>query len=145
MSAQRKIAPIQLGGLVVDLLFSFKGRIGRGQFWLGVLVTFLLTLGAGIVLEALEPARELADTGFPSPKKAAPSIPQVVLVLAYLVLSGWISIAVAVKRFHDLGRSGWWYLIVLIPFVGSLLVLIWLGALPGDEGPNTYGPPIVAA
>jgi len=129
----------------MDLLFSFNGRIGRGRFWLGTLVTILLTLAAGGVLEVLEPVREITYTDIPSSKKAVLTIPQALFLLIYFVLAAWISIAVCAKRFHDLGRSGWWYLVTLIPFVGSLLLLIWLGLLPGDKGPNAYGPQMAGA
>lgn len=46
-------------------------------------------------------------------------------------------IAVTVRRLHDIDKSGWWYLIVLIPFA-ALLLLYWF-CQPGTVGPNTYG------
>ena len=104
------------------LLFQFDGRINRAKYWLGfvvVLVGFLIVGGlvAGI------------DSG------AA----RAVLGLAYLALF-WPALAVQIKRWHDRDKSGWWVLIGLIPFIGSLWVLIECGFLQGTEGPNQYGP-----
>lgn len=48
------------------------------------------------------------------------------------------SITVGVRRFHDLGRSGWWMLIMLTG-IGVLVTIIWF-IFRGTEGPNRYGP-----
>ena len=47
--------------------------------------------------------------------------------------------AVEVRRLHDVGKSGWWLLIILIPLIGSIILLIWL-IRKGTEGDNQYGP-----
>lgn len=44
----------------------------------------------------------------------------------------------AIRRLHDLGQTGWWALITLIPYVGIILGLVLLLA-PGTVGPNRYG------
>lgn len=49
------------------------------------------------------------------------------------------SIAVSIRRMHDIGRSGWWVLISLVPFIGSIWYIV-LAALPSQLGPNQYGP-----
>lgn len=49
------------------------------------------------------------------------------------------SLAVGARRLHDIGRSGWWLLIGLIPVIG-LIVLIYFYVQPGERGPNPYGP-----
>ena len=48
-------------------------------------------------------------------------------------------LAVAVRRLHDTGRSGWWLLLAVIPLVGQL-VLLYFFIDEGDEGDNDYGP-----
>ena len=48
------------------------------------------------------------------------------------------SLAVAVRRLHDIGKSGWWYLIVFIPFIGWIWLLI-LFCTPSDPNTNEYG------
>ncbi len=49
-------------------------------------------------------------------------------------------IAVTVRRLHDTDRSGWWYLLMLVPFVG-LVVLVFM-LLPGTPGHNRFGSPV---
>lgn len=48
------------------------------------------------------------------------------------------NIAVGVRRLHDLDKSGWWYLLILIPLVGAL-VLIYFFVQKGTDGPNRFG------
>jgi uncharacterized membrane protein YhaH (DUF805 family) len=48
------------------------------------------------------------------------------------------SIAVAIRRMHDINRSGWWVLISAIPIVGWIIFIIW-AARESDPGPNQYG------
>ncbi len=48
-------------------------------------------------------------------------------------------ISAAVRRLHDLGHSGWWYLIGLIPFAGGLILLA-LFCFEGTPGENRFGP-----
>ena len=66
------------------------------------------------------------------------------LSLAGLVMLAFMlpAIAVAVRRLHDLGWSGWWYLSILIPFVGGVAAIIMFIAfmMRGNDGPNKYGP-----
>ena len=45
------------------------------------------------------------------------------------------------KRYHDRGKSGWWYLVTFIPLIGPIWVLIELQFLSGDRGSNRFGPP----
>jgi uncharacterized membrane protein YhaH (DUF805 family) len=56
----------------------------------------------------------------------------------------WPAIAVAVKRWHDRDKPGWWVLIVLLPLIGGLWALIDNGCLRGTVGPNRFGPDPVA-
>lgn len=46
---------------------------------------------------------------------------------------------VTARRLHDIGRSGWWTLLMLLPML-NLLVFLVLAVFPGDTGPNKYGP-----
>ena len=48
------------------------------------------------------------------------------------------TISVHVRRLHDIGKSGWFYWIILIPFVGAILMIIWV-CKKGTEGENEYG------
>ena len=59
------------------------------------------------------------------------------LIMAVLLLVP-ASISAVVRRLHDLGKSGWWYWIALIPLVGSILLLVWT-VMDGEPQPNAYG------
>ena len=50
------------------------------------------------------------------------------------------AISVSVRRLHDIGKSGWWYWISAIPFIGVVLAIIWY-AKEGDAEANQYGQP----
>ncbi len=48
------------------------------------------------------------------------------------------SLAITARRLHDIGKSGWWMLISLVPIAGSIVLLIW-ECKEGDIGRNQYG------
>jgi uncharacterized membrane protein YhaH (DUF805 family) len=112
---------------IKEILFSFKGRIGRKTYWLSILgiIVFWLLVGA---LTAIT-----GGGGEPS-----------ALVMGFIVLLYipfiWICIAVPVKRWHDRNKSGWWVLIGFVPIIGAIWSFVENGCLSGDEGPNNYGP-----
>jgi len=74
---------------------------------------------------------------------AAAILPSVLLPMALLGLYSLAvfipNLAVAVRRMHDQGKSGWWILIGLVPFIGGIWLLI-LYLIDGTRGPNQYGP-----
>lgn len=120
---------------MMDLLFSFRGRVNRAKFWLvalGIVVVELIVFAAvfGGAAMSTDPEQALAAVG---------TIGGLV-VLVFGVLATWISLAVAVKRFHDRDKVGWWVLIILVPVIGSIWYLIECGFLRGTIGPNKYGP-----
>lgn len=67
------------------------------------------------------------------------------VIIGCIPVIGWISIlliipglAVAVRRLHDIGRSGWWYLLMLVPILNIVLLFIWF-AKEGEAGTNKWG------
>ena len=48
-------------------------------------------------------------------------------------------ITVAVRRLHDTGRTGWWLLLVFLPFIGHIILLIFY-IIDSEPGSNEYGP-----
>lgn len=54
------------------------------------------------------------------------------------------SLAMTTRRLHDINKSGWWQLLFLIPFIGFIVLLVWL-CIKGDVGPNQYGNPVAVA
>ncbi|HYG06084.1 MAG TPA: DUF805 domain-containing protein [Stenotrophomonas sp.] len=115
---------------------DFAGRSRRQEYWMFVLLTLLIyiVLGglvvAGIFIGADSPAASGPGPGF------YPALLLWVVVTLALLLP---TIAVQVRRFHDQGRSGWFWLFNLIPSVGGIIVLVFM-CLEGQPGPNQYGP-----
>lgn len=102
---------------------DFSGRASRSEYWWWVVASFLAYMAAG-VLGAMVGSMNAID--------AFTGLTALVLLLP--------SLAVAVRRLHDTGRSGWWLLLGFIPLVG--LVLIVFMASEGARTPNRYGPPL---
>ena len=63
----------------------------------------------------------------------------VLLLFVFLVVHFIPSLALTVRRLHDTGKSGWWYLIVFAPYLGNFVIFIFT-LIDGDEGVNKYGP-----
>jgi uncharacterized membrane protein YhaH (DUF805 family) len=57
-----------------------------------------------------------------------------------LVVAIWINVASTVKRFHDRGKSGAWFFIVFVPFIGGIWQMIECGFCTGDDGDNDLWP-----
>ncbi|WP_243398301.1 DUF805 domain-containing protein [Deinococcus koreensis] len=62
-----------------------------------------------------------------------------ILAVLYALAVFVPSLAVTVRRLHDTGKSGWWYLIGLIPLVGGLVLLVFT-VLDSEPGSNRWGP-----
>jgi uncharacterized membrane protein YhaH (DUF805 family) len=111
-------------------LFSPFGRIGRGQWWLGVLAS-LVTLFGGLFLT-------ISTVGSQSPVGSRSSAENWGIALS-LLLPFYINLCTMITRYHDRGKSGWWYFFGFIPFVGWIWQTIECGFLPGDSSDNEYG------
>jgi uncharacterized membrane protein YhaH (DUF805 family) len=120
---------------MTNLLFGFRGRITRAKFWLVALAIFVVEL---ILFAALGGNAAM----WANPQAALAAIGPVagIVFLIFAVVVTWISLAVAVKRYHDRDKSGWWLLIIFVPVIGGLWYLIECGFLRGSEGHNNYGP-----
>jgi len=97
---------------------TFSGRARRSEFWWFALFLFILYIVAAIIDAAI-----------------GTSIILLLVALAFLLPS----LAVTVRRLHDTGRSGWWILIGLVPFIGGIVLLVF-ECMDGQPGPNNYGP-----
>ena len=112
-----------------------EGRARRLEYWSFVLFAWLSTTAfmlALVVLTAL-------FGGFDQDP------PPAFIALAMVLAVGWIlalvipNISVAVRRLHDVGLSGWLYLLTFIPYVGGLFMLV-VACIPSQPHPNAYGP-----
>jgi uncharacterized membrane protein YhaH (DUF805 family) len=104
---------------------NFHGRAGRAEYWWWVLAVLITSIVAQMIDAAIVPGAGVGG----GPVSA---IVGIALILPNL--------AVAVRRLHDVGRTGWWVLLLLIPVIG-LLVLVYFYVQRGEEGPNRFGPP----
>jgi uncharacterized membrane protein YhaH (DUF805 family) len=120
------------------LLFSIEGRATRGEFWKGSLIVSLVALALVMGLSMFVGNLLELDPSAPDFGPTLMAIGGVVLVVGLPLL--WVSVALAVKRWHDRGKSGAWVLVNLIPYIGSFWSFIECGCVRGTQGPNAYGP-----
>jgi uncharacterized membrane protein YhaH (DUF805 family) len=94
-------------------LISPNGRVGRRSFWLTHIIGFALLIYFAAVDE------RLFRGGF--------------------VLLLWPLAVNSIKRWHDRDKSGWWFLIVFVPVIGTAWAIIEKGFFPGTPGANRFG------
>lgn len=99
---------------------NFSGRARRKEYWFFTLVQFIILVITQIIDAILS-----TDFVFYAIAALALFIP---------------SLSAAVRRLHDTGRSGWWFLIALIPLIGTILLIIWLATETKPEN-NQWGQP----
>lgn len=107
---------------------EFEGRARRKEYWMFTLVHILIimALQAGMVM-----------LGGMNPES---SIGLVIMSLLGLYSLGVFipSLAVAVRRLHDTGRSGWWLLIGFVPIIGAIILIVFM-VQDSQPGANQYG------
>ncbi|HLY77843.1 MAG TPA: DUF805 domain-containing protein [Caulobacteraceae bacterium] len=136
---------------MMQLLFSFNGRIRRTNYWLGAIgagfavsavfwILFFILGGAGALAAGAVNGNGNTVNSAGAAAGAGVGIVLFILFLAYFVLMMWISLALQIKRWHDRDKSGVWVFINFIPLVGGIWALIECGFMDGTMGPNKYGP-----
>ena len=104
--------------------FEFRGRAKRSTFWLTELFTTAFFALALDLFDALPVSGH--------------KVSEALFVTVTLIPMVWVKTALYVRRWHDLRRSGWMSLLLLIPVVNVLVWLV-LGSVRGTSGPNQYG------
>ena len=103
---------------------DFSGRAQRAEFWYFILFNMIISIILGVVdgmIGTFDP-----QTGYG-------------LLSGIYSLAVFIpTVAVTTRRLHDIGKSGWWQLIALIPLIGIIILIIWL-VKDSEEGANQYG------
>lgn len=95
---------------------NFSGRTSRRGYWIAMLLNLVISFVLGTVLTII---------GLP------------MLMSLYTIATLIPGIAIGIRRLHDLGKTGIWYLVILVPIVGAILLLLWFcGASDAD---NVYG------
>jgi uncharacterized membrane protein YhaH (DUF805 family) len=114
--------------------FDFENRAIRSEYWWAVLFKTLVYIALGVLMLVLAASMGGVDTsdgevGF---------VLGIILIVLFYIGNLIPNIAITVRRFHDQDKSGWMYLLVFIPYVGRLVVLIFM-CLDGTHGDNRFG------
>lgn len=110
--------------ICIEKYADFSGRAARSEMWWFFLACFII----GVILTVIEISifsGWMAEWGLLSS----------IFSLATLLPS----VAVTVRRLHDIDRTGWWALLILVPIIGWL-ILLYFNVLKGTDGHNQYGP-----
>lgn len=118
---------------------DFSGRASRSEYWYFVLFNFIISLVLYIpilmtMITMFEDPYAYLEPGAISPAMSIFSLLYTVYSLAIIIPS----LALLARRLHDVGRSGWSFLICLVPLVGVIVLLVWL-CTESQPGPNKWG------
>lgn len=102
---------------------NFSGRASRSEYWWFYLFTCIVSWVVSIVVSLF------------SSELSIMYIASMVVGLAFLLPS----LGIAVRRLHDIGKSGWWMFISLIPLIGAIILIVWW-CKDSQMEPNEYGP-----
>jgi uncharacterized membrane protein YhaH (DUF805 family) len=103
----------------------FSGRARRTEYWMFLLFNIIFLIAAMLLDNLL--------------KTTFKDLPYGLFYLLYALAVIIPAIALVVRRLHDVGKSGWWYFIALIPLVGGIWLLV-LMLTDSQPGINQYGP-----
>lgn len=109
---------------------TFSGRASRSEYWWWTLLASIISVILNIIVIAL---RGHAGTSGAMTMTAG-SVAVTVITWFWSLVTLVPSLALAWRRLHDTNRSGAWYLLLLIPFVGAIILIIWLASKEKLEG-----------
>lgn len=107
-----------------EKFLTYNGRITRSQYWLGLFFIMIVSFAFGLVFSIL---------GFGGNDGALGVDVIFTLIMVYPAFCLYI------KRFHDMDKSGWFSLLLIVPVVNMFVGLFWLGFVKGTDGANKYG------
>jgi uncharacterized membrane protein YhaH (DUF805 family) len=110
--------------LAFQNIFEYNGRASRSSYWwfaLAELIGWVGILILAVIFAAVH----------------APII-SILLYLAAGIASFLVSLALTIRRLHDQDKSGFWYFIAFVPFIGGIWLLV-LTVMEGTPGPNRFG------
>jgi uncharacterized membrane protein YhaH (DUF805 family) len=121
---------------------TFTGRASRSEYWWWTLVSGVVSIVLNIIMSVAGAAGATVDAAgntVPGPGAVVGVILLVIWGLAVIVPS----LALVVRRLHDLNFSGWMILIGLVPFVGGLALLVFM-LLPSKPEGQRFDVPVAA-
>lgn len=104
---------------------DFNGRARRKEYWMFALFNVIFLLIATVIDNVLG-------------LKFNEQLPYGYTYMLYALAVFIPGLAVGVRRLHDVGKSGWWYLLGFIPIIGTIWIIV-LFATDGTPGSNEYG------
>ena len=117
--------------IITKQFADFKGRARRKEYWMYSL--FQVLIGFSLYLISFIFFTNILD--YSNEKGLYSSL---LLFVIFLMLHFIPNIAITVRRLHDTGKSGWWYLLSLIPYIGPFILFILL-VLESSEEENQWG------
>lgn len=129
IDSQPAETPVAGAAFIQPKPFAVSGRIGRVRYLAYSFIGMLLVMLAAVILGGV-----LGATG--SSEQVSGATAQ--MVVGGLVLA--LTLILARRRLNDMGRTGWWGLLLLVPLL-NLIATIWLVFGKGDDGANRYGLP----
>ncbi len=98
---------------------DFRGRGRRAAFWYAMLMNLIISAALFLL---------------------TPLVPMLLFVSwGYDLITVIPCVSLGVRRLHDIGRSGWWWLLVFVPLIGAIMLIYWF-VQEGDRFQNDYGP-----
>jgi uncharacterized membrane protein YhaH (DUF805 family) len=116
---------------------DFEGRSRRMEYWMYQVFTMLVYVVFIMILLAGIPWTEMEAN--PDAKPGALTWIGGGLAVLWYLFTFIPDIAVTVRRFHDQDQSGWMYLLRFIPYLGGLVVMVFM-FLDGQRNENRFGP-----
>ena len=130
---------------MLNFFFGFKGRVRRSSYFFGALAAMCVW---SILCLSVVAAIAVANGAYIDPDTASFLVaddvvvegePWMAVAFGGVGLLGlWSSLALTVKRWHDVGMTGWFALLTLPPFA-NFMMFVLLCLLPGTVGPNRHG------
>ncbi len=111
--------------VVKDNYANFSGRARRKEYWMFVLINTVISFVIGFIGGFIGGVLDMPVIG---------SVLSLIYTLALLVPS----LAVGVRRLHDIGKSGWWLFISFIPVIGWIWIIVLL-VTDSQTGENKWG------
>ena len=137
MQTQMQILPQVSFGQAIKLAFKnyakCNGRSRRSEFWYFQLFIYIIGLPLYIIMNMMTPNYYSSSSSYESYYLV------VGLFLVFILFIAIPQISVSVRRLHDTGKSGFFYLVTFIPMVGGL-ILLYLCSVDSEQNTNEYGP-----
>lgn len=116
---------------IIDLFFSFKGRIGRLAYFGSTLALIIIGVTSTFALNIIS---QNLNSNYSS------GVIPILIIIGFAIMGVgvWSSLAITIKRLHDRDKSGWWMFMGFFPVIGPILAIIELFFLGGIDNPNKF-------